>query len=412
MIKQIRESKYFLMTACLFLAFLGHGMGGMIISQNRVALEGQWGNLYYFGSVMSMVGWGRLLTFFIAGKLSDSLGRKFFIALGTGVYIVGLIGMSFSDTLFFASSMAFLFGAANSFLDVGTYPALVEAFPAMGKKMNTALVINIRIAQLILPIVMLSVFSATGLGMNFRISFFAIAAIFVLNFILVMASKFPDHKAALAEQKAQIEADKAKNPETKAGVSALFTIEGMAFIVYGFISMGTFMIIQQFSNRFGAAVLGMDPDIANFIPTFFAVGSIIGVLITIFSLNKFKAVDVMVALTATSLAATLIVRFAPSVPTLIIGTALIGFAAAGGVMQMGITLMIEIMPLGKGVVSGTFLSMGSIASIVVPQVVASIEANNHLNVMLFNAGLAAVGLLCAIIINVRFKAIEKAKASQ
>jgi MFS family permease len=406
MIKMILKSDYLIMTAALFLSFLGHGMGGMIISQNRGALESQWADPAFFGTVMSMVGWGRLTTFFIAGKLSDVLGRKFFIVLGSFVYIVGLVGMAYTTTLGAASIFAFMFGAANSFLDVGIYPALIEAYPSEAKKVNTALVIFLRIAQLILPLIMLGVFSATGMGINFRISFFMVAAIFALNLILVLIAKFPDHKATLVKQK---EEPVTSPTDSKDGIASLFTIEGIAFIVYGFISMGTFMIIQQFSNRFGEAALSMDADIANFIPTFFAVGSIIGVIIAIIAQSKFKAVDVMVALTATSLVATLLVRFVPSVSTLIIGTVLIGFAAAGGVLQMGITLMTEMIPMGKGVVSGIFLSMGSIASIVVPMVVSAIEAQNHLNVMLFNAGLAAVGLLCAIVINIRFKAIEREK---
>jgi len=398
MIKLILTNKYFPMTVALFISFLGHGMGGMIISQNRGALESQWADPAFFGLVMSMVGWGRLTTFFIAGKLSDALGRKFFVVLGSLVYIVGLVGMAFTTTLTSASIFAFMFGAANSFLDVGIYPALIEAFPDEAKKVNTALVIFLRIAQLILPVIMLGVFSATGLGVNFRLSFFMVAGIFVLNLMLVLLAKFPDHKEKAGKTAVSIQSE---------GVKSLFTIEGVAFIIYGFISMATFMIIQQFSNRFGEAALGMDPDIANFIPTFFAVGSIIGVIVSIAAQSKFKAVDVMVVLTAISLVATLLVRFSPSVTTLIIGTTLIGFAAAGGVMQMGLTLMTEMIPIGKGVVSGIFLSMGSLASVYVPRIVTAIEVTNHLNVMLFNAGLAAIGLICAILINIRFKAIER-----
>ncbi len=404
MIKTITSSKYFIMTITLFVSFFAHGMGGMIISQNRSALEAQWADPTFFGTVMSAIGIGRLATFFVAGKLSDVLGRKFFIVLGTVVYIVGLVGMAYTTTLSAAVICAIMFGAANSFLDVGTYPALIEAFPEDAKKVNTALVIFIRIAQLLLPILMLGVFSATGLGVNFRISFFMVAAIFAINLILVFTAKFPDHKAIAAKQNIVN-----NSVADKGGVKSLFTVEGIAFIVYGFISMGTFMIIQQFSNRFGEAALNMNPDTANFIPTFFAVGSIAGVIAAITAQRKFKAVDIMVILTATSLFATLLVRFFPSVPTLIIGTTIIGFAAAGGVMQMAVTLMTEMIPLGKGVISGIFLSMGSLASIFVPMAVTAIENTNQLNVMLFNAALAAVGLICAIVINIRFKSIEREK---
>lgn len=398
----ILKNEYSLMAIALFLMFVGHGMGSIIITQNRTALELQWNNSAFFGTVLAAIGWGRLGMFTVSGKLSDILGRKFFVVVGSLVYIVGLIGMAFATTLASAIVFSAMFGVANSCLDVGIYPALIEAFPKEAKKVNTALVIFLRIAQLILPLAMLGVFSATGLGVNFRISFFMVAMVFTLALILVLLARFPDHKAIERQAQKQLASSR-----TKGGIRSLFTPEGLAFVVYGFISISTFMIMQKFSNRFGEVVLNMDPDIANVIPTFFAIGSIIGVMTAIVAQQKFKAVDVMVVLTAFSLAVTVFFRLTSSVLTLIIGTALIGFSAAGGVLQMGVTLMMEMIPLGKGVVSGIFLSMSSVASIVVPLVITAIEASHHLNVMLFNAGVAAVGLLCAIVINVRFKAIEK-----
>jgi len=396
MIKMILRNQYSLMTMALFLMFLGHGMGAIIIPQNRTALELQWQNPAFFGTVLAATGWGRLGMFTVSGKLSDIFGRKFFVVLGSLMYMVGLIGMSFSTTLIVAVVFSAMFGMANSCLDVGIYPALIEAFPKEAKKVNTALVIFLRIAQLILPLLMLGLFSETGLGINFRISFFMVTLIFALALVLVLSAKFPDHQKIVEQPQ-----------EAKGRIWSLLTPEGIAFVVYGFVSISTFMIMQKFSNRFGEAVLNMAPDIANVIPTFFAIGSIIGVITAIMAQQKFKAVDVMVALTVISLGATLFVWFTPTVLTLIFGTALIGFSAAGGVLQLGITLMTEMIPLGKGVVSGIFLSMSSVASIIVPLMVTTIEASNHLNVVLLNVVIAAVGLLCAIVINIRFKAHEK-----
>ena len=398
MIKMILKNEYSLMVIALFLMFLGHGMGSIIIAQNRTSLELQWGNTAMFGIVLAAAGWGRLGMFTIAGKLSDILGRKFFVLLGSLIYMIGLVGIAYSSTMITAIIFSAMFGIANSCLDVGIYPALIEAFPEEAKKVNTALVIFLRIAQLILPLLMFSLFTTSGLNINFRLSFFMVALIFVLAMFLVLVAKFPNHKAIVMKKQ-----EDAQKTNYKKGFNSLLTIEGVAFIIYGFVSMATFQIMQIFSNRFGEVVLNMDPDIANMVPTFFAFGSILGVITIIIAQQKFKAVDVLIVMTAISLAATIFVWINPTVITLIVGTMIIGLTAAGGVLQMGITLMTEMIPLGKGVVSGIFLSMTSIASIVVPLVVTEFERTNHLNVITFNAFVALIGLICAIIINIRYK---------
>lgn len=75
------------------------------------------------------MGFGRLFTLYISGVLSDRYGRKPFIVVAGLLMAVFLVGIPLSPSFEMAIVLAVLAGVANSFLDSGTYPALIEAFP-------------------------------------------------------------------------------------------------------------------------------------------------------------------------------------------------------------------------------------------------------------------------------------------
>lgn len=79
--------------------------------------------------VVSSFGIGKLLAVFISGRLSDKFGRKLSVILGVFFYIVFLGGILLSPNTIIAYMFGISAGIANSFLDTGTYPALMEAYP-------------------------------------------------------------------------------------------------------------------------------------------------------------------------------------------------------------------------------------------------------------------------------------------
>ena len=65
---------------CLYLNYLVHGFGLIILAQNMQALGHLWGvPLATVSYVVSGIGIGRLLAYFTFGYLSDRFGRKFLI---------------------------------------------------------------------------------------------------------------------------------------------------------------------------------------------------------------------------------------------------------------------------------------------------------------------------------------------
>lgn len=136
------KNTYFFTAIGLYLNYLVHGMGVILMSLNMSSLEQQWQtNAAGVSIVISSLGIGRLSVLLVAGMLSDRYGRRPFIILGMTCYMIFFIGIINTHSIFLAYAFGFLAGMANSFLDAGTYPSLMEAFPRSPSQTNGLLFI-------------------------------------------------------------------------------------------------------------------------------------------------------------------------------------------------------------------------------------------------------------------------------
>ena len=133
-----------------------------------------------------MLGIGRLIVLFVSGKLSDKYGRKPFILLGIVTYISFFIGILMSPTSTIACIFGILAGIANSFLDAGTYPALIEAYPDSASTATVLLKAFISAGQFLLPL-FIGFLISTGAWYGW--SFIIAAAILLINLPLIMLIK-------------------------------------------------------------------------------------------------------------------------------------------------------------------------------------------------------------------------------
>ena len=136
----------------LYLNYFVHGIGVLILAQNMDALAARWGSLADVMSVIGMLGIGRLIVLFVSGKLSDKYGRKPFVLLGMVTYIAFFLGILVSPTTTVAYIFGILAGIANSFLDAGTYPALIESYPESASTVTVLLKAFISAGQFLLPL--------------------------------------------------------------------------------------------------------------------------------------------------------------------------------------------------------------------------------------------------------------------
>lgn len=92
---------------CLYLNYLVHGIGVLVMSLNVHEFEVQWQtDAAGVSVVISSLGLGRLALLVLAGSLSDKYGRRPFVLLGTVTYLTFFIGLLFTHDV----GTAYFFG--------------------------------------------------------------------------------------------------------------------------------------------------------------------------------------------------------------------------------------------------------------------------------------------------------------
>lgn len=420
------KNKYFGTSLCLYMNYFVHGMGAIILGLNIDYLAAQFNpevaglfsipkdlltsdqssaisiaktSVY---NVMMGLGVGRLLVLFIMGTLSDKFGRKPFIFLG-GIFYVGfLLGILVSPNAQIAFLFAVLGGIANSTLDAGTYPALMEAFPKSPGSASILTKAAIAAGQSVLPIIMGIVMVTNS---YYGWSFFFCCAILVLNALVVLKMPFPNHKQVETETDQEQVKQNLDIPYLKE--KANFYIEGICFIIIGFTSTATFYLVSSCLKDFAQNIAGMDSTGAVRAFSAYGIGTLASVFLTaILVKSLIRPVYIVVVYPLLSTLMLIILYSYPTPMMCIIAGFILGFTAAGGVLQLALTTMAEFFPTGKGKVLGIFFTSSSVATATIPFLIGWVSTNFGLRyVMLYDAFIAGLGTLLAVIILIRYRKI-------
>lgn len=339
----------------LYLNYVVHGFGLLILAQNMSALSKTWNQpLAVVSYVISGVGIGRLLAYLITGYFSDKLSRKFFIYLGMGCYFTFAIGIPFSNSIPLSYFFAILAGIANSALDAGTYTTFVEMGGGNGRY-NVLLKAVISIGEFIIPL-LVSFFN--NINAWFGWSFMIMAALLIINAILLIPLKFPIQKVSAEE-------NKMTQGKGIGGISKVVTT--ILFIIYGYLSMALMIWYTQWVTLYGQNTLLFSNVQSHFLLSLYSIGSIVGVLL-LFTLLGRNASETTIMVVMNIIATLALVAMTISKNLLVseISSFIFGFSAASGVMQTGLTAFMRLFPSRKGLVTGFFYFFGSIASFTVP----------------------------------------------
>lgn len=383
----------------LYLNYFVHGIGVLILAQNMDALAARWGSLADVMSVIGMLGIGRLIVLFVSGKLSDKYGRKPFVLLGMITYIAFFLGILVSPTTAVACVFGILAGIANSFLDAGTYPALIESYPESASTVTVLLKAFISAGQFLLPL-----FIGILVMMNawYGWSFIVAAVILALNFVIMLKMGFPAMNRVGNSDKNDASEAPVEAPKSK------WYLEGICFVLYGYISQATFYLISQWLTKYGVAVAQMPDLAARSLMSYYSIGSLACVFFTAFITKKgVRPITLLVVYTLISTLAIGGLYYYPSASLAPILSAVVGFSAAGGVMQLGLVMMTEMFPKGKGTMTGVFYTTGSIASFTIPVVTGYMADSGINSIMGLDAAIALAGFIVACIIYVRYNSVMK-----
>lgn len=379
----------------LYLNYLIHGFGIIILAQNIVSLSSMWSvPIKTVSFVISGIGIGRLLAYLITGALSDVLNRKLFVFIGMFCYLVFAIGMISTRSIPVAYGLAILAGIANSALDAGTYTTLVEMND--GKGYDTILIKGfMSIGEFILPLIVASLSSN---GLWFGWSFIIMAALIVVNMINMVTVKFPNVKGGAKQTKTQ---------GTQKHFHMVRALKTVILLAYGYVSMALMIWFTQWITLFAQKSLNFGNLAAHTLMSLYSTGSIIGV-IALFILLKRNVNETKLLVSLNLLAVLsllLIVVAGQNLVVANIASLVFGFSAASGVMQTGLTVFMNMFPQHRGMITGIYYFFGSVASFTVPLITGVLSANSIS--LAFSTDLV-IGVI-AIVLMVGLAALQRVK---
>ncbi|CAM2077858.1 MAG: Inner membrane transport protein YdiN [uncultured Clostridium sp.] len=394
----LTKNKYMPTALAMYINYFIHGMGAIILAQNIDFLMEQFNtNKAGVSYVISALGLGRLIVLFVSGVLSDKYGRKPFVLLGMGTYVLFMGGILISTNVTMAFFFALLAGMANSFMDAGTYPALTECFPNASGSANVAIKAFISAGQFILPWI-ISFLIANNLYYGW--SFIFCIIVFVINGLFIFKLKFPEFKP--------VEKAEAATEEVESNVKANFWIEGICLILIGFTATATFQVIANWLPSFAREVAGVEQTISLKLISIYSTGSIVSVFVTSILVAKWiKQVRFTFVYPLISLVMLTVLWMFPSTITCIVAAFVIGFSAAGGLLQLALTSMSELFPSSKGKITGIVFTASSLASTIVPSITGILADINLSHVILFDMVITALGVVLALIVNIRYNIVKK-----
>lgn len=343
----------------LYLNYFIHGLGLIILAQNINNLSSAWNTpIKTVSFVISGIGIGRLLAYLITGALADIFNRKLFVYIGMLSYFVFAIGMPITHSIPVAYGMAILAGIANSALDAGTYTTLVEI--SDGNGYGTVLVKGfMSIGEFVLPLIV--VFLANN-DLWFGWSFMLMAIFLVINMINMATIKFPKIS------KNNLETRIALSEGTGFKHKFLKFSKLLILLAYGYVSMALMIWFTQWITLFSQEELGFSNFNSHLVMSLYSIRSMLGVIALFIMLKReFNKVKLLVNLNILAMISLAIITLlGKNVVLTDIASLVFGFSAAGGIMQVGLTIFMNVYPEHKGLVTGMFYFFGSIASFTVP----------------------------------------------
>ena len=389
------KNSYLSTSIGLYINFFVFGMASIIIALNIDFLSVKWETTTAgVAAVVSSFGIGKLISVLFTGRISDRYGRKVATVLGIFLYLVFLLGILWSPNAEVAYFFGILAGVGNSFLDTGTYPALMEAFPRKPGPANIIVKAFIQAGQFLLPII---VGFLVIRGIWYGWSFMMLVVLLVLNLLFIMTRKFPPMTAARPQS------DRLEEGQEKKRKSH-FSIEEFCLISFGFVGQTLLYVLGQWIAKYGSEVVGMGENAARVLVSYGSIGALICVLVTFGLGNKgVKSSYIIMAYTVMTTIISVVLWAFPTPMVATVGAFFLGYFSSGGLIQLGLTLLAEHSPRGKGFATSLYTIAEGIALFAMPLVVAAISKVDIAAIFLLNAFVSLLGFSLILAVFIRDK---------
>lgn len=395
----MKERNYYPTALALYITYFVLGIAASIMGQYKQAFAALWGanvlsdGLYDVSAVVSVIaaiGLGRLIAFPIAGPLSDRLGRRLSALIGCALYAIFLLSITFTKNMYVAYVLAIISGMANSFLDTSITPSCMEIFKEKGTIANIFTKLSISIAQFLLPFAIGFVASE---NLPFNTIFLVTAAIIIIDGIALAFLPFPPFERTTGK----------KEDGTKEKMH--FTPSAIILVILGFTTSTTFMLWMNCNQELGTLYGLADP---SKIQSVYAVGIVVALFVNAALLGKgLKPSVILIIYPCVALATLAVVYFVQTPWICLVGGAMMGFFAAGGVLQLVSAVANEMFPKNRGVITSIVMISSSVANFAVLNVASMLTRMGGTNgprlVLLFNMVVTVIGIVLAVILNSRIE---------
>lgn len=394
------NKKYLPSAFVLYLNYFIHGVGCSILGQAVIkeALAASWGvEVMAITAISAALGLGRLIALPFAGPLSDKLGRRISVIIGGASYAIYLFGLVLAfqaganGGYQIAYICAIIGGIANSFLDTGIYPAVAEVIYQAPGVATMGIKFFIAISQMLLPFFLGVAVTTTATGMiSYNPLFIVCGIAYVVLLILMIFCPLPDTDKSADAQKKEGLIQSLKHTH--------FSVESIAMILIGFTCTGTFQLWLNCAQNYAKAVVGWEnPSIMQ---TYYSTGTILALIVTALLTRKIKDVRFIVVYPVICLVTMIAVLAVPSQATCMAGAFLIGWAGAGGLLQIATAVCNMIFPKIKGTVTALVMIASSLCNYTILTAASKMTPSG---VMIMNIVLTGIGVALGLFVNLRYE---------
>ena len=401
------NKKYLPSVIVLYLNYFLHGIGCSVLGQAVIkdALSASWGvEAMSITAIAAALGLGRLIALPFAGPLSDKLGRRISTAIGGFSYAVYLIGLAMafnaggSGGYRIAYICAIIGGIANSFLDTGIYPAVAEIIDKAPGVATMGIKFAISGSQFLLPFFLgITVGQTAGGLVSYNKLFYIVGIAYLVLMALILFFPLPDTDKKAEKKEGLLQSIKNAN----------FSAGSIAMILIGFTCTGTFQLWLNCAQNFAKDVVGWaEPQSMQ---SFYAIGTMIGLVITALLTSKVKDVRFVMVYPAICALMMVAVLMAPSQGILKVGAFVLGWFGAGGLLQIATSVCNMLFPKIKGTVTALVMIASSLCNYTILTAAASMTPSG---VMIMNIVLTGIGVLLGVFVNMNYNKMLAAAESE
>lgn len=390
-----KKRNYTGVAVSVYLHFAVVGAATLFISQYRQTLANLWNaSETQVSLVIAMVGLGRIITILFAGAISDKIGRKKTLLIALISDAIFLLGAAFANNIWIAGIAAMFFGATNSFGDTAGYPALADAYPGKTATMNSFVKAAMQVMQMLFPFFV-------KLIKDPKITACILALCILIDVLLTVKTTYAPQTVTSNDNSSTVD-----DASINAGNQPKLAVDGLMIIALGFTLCFTFYIFSLYAPYYGQYVLNQQAANANQLVSWYSIASLISVFVTSALVTKVKRLYLIMTYSIISAIGLLFMVLKPSLVAGEIGAVAVGFFTAGGVWQVGLSVLTSYFPQSHGKITSYYSFAPAVVYFVAPLVAAFVlKANSTSTLLVFwiTAIIAIVSVVLSVTLIVRSK---------